>query len=431
VIAEASGEVWRLPSGLRFLEAITDTVARGGATNLLLEDWVDRAAFLDELRSHLAVRGLTLQSLQDADSIAPSPLDCLVAGLGLPDVRARYDAPGDEMMRLVGLAELPDAIAMVASGTGSIGTSAWIEFAYAWSKASKRHSDGGSTAPALCVVLPTSAARDRDLPTDAQLAACWMLGVPEALEVRLICRLVDASDTLAARRWREHVVPALCGSDLGLVPYLWEAVLGDHAALLSALDDYARERNWDERSLRELGVDRLARSQVSDISDGVSDFSPPPRLRQAWSSGAVMATADHVPEANSAALRLLDAEDVLLQRLWRGQVGLVLPGIDGVRMAMCLQLTRRFGSSWATEFCLPLIDDEASAVRDSALACQWGHLLHLLRRHRRLSDYIEWIPVARKARLVRNRLAHGVPIAYSEYADLLEAAQRCGFAQWL
>ena len=431
MISGASGEVWRLPSGLRFLEAIADTVASGGATSLLLEDWVDRPAFLDELRSHLFVRGLTLQALQDVDSVSASPLDCLVVGLGLPDVRSRYDHSGDAMLRLVGLAGLPNVTAVVASDTNGLGTAAWIDFAQAWSESSKRLSDSGGMASALCVVLSPLAARDRDLPTDAQMHACWMLGVPEAIEVRLVCRLVDEGDTLAARRWREHVVPALCGSDLGLLPHLWTAVLEDRAALLAALDGYAQERDWDEEGLRELGVDRLARSRVSEFDGCINDLTPPPRLRQAWSSGAVMASADHGTEVNSAALPLVDAEDVLLQRLWRGQVGLVLPGIDGVRMAMCSQLTRRFGSSWATEFCLPPIEDEAIAVRESSLACQWGHLLWLLRNHRRLSDYSEWIPVARRARRVRNRLAHGVPIAYSEYADLLEAAQTCGLAQWL
>ena len=190
---------------------------------------------------------------------------------------SRYDLSGDAMMRLVGLAELPHVTAVVASEAGGLGASEWIEFAHAWSETSKRLSDSGGTPSALCVVLSPSAARDHDLPTDVQLAACWMLGVPEALEVRLICRLVDESDIPAARRWREHIVPALCGSDLGLVPHLWAAVLEDRATILAALERYAQQRGWSEDSLRDLDVDRLTRAQGGEVDDDVSDLSPPPR----------------------------------------------------------------------------------------------------------------------------------------------------------
>jgi len=431
VIEAAAREVWRLPSGLRFLDATSDIVASGGAVSLLLDDWADRATFLDELRWHLSSRGLTFQALHDHDPMSTSPIDCLIEGLGLSAVKSRYDAAGDAMLRLVGHEDLPDVTAVIAADAGGLGAPAWVEFAHAWAKSSKSMSDGGGTPPALCVVLTPAAAKEHDLPTDAQLAAHWMMGVPDALEMRLLCRLADDDEVVGIRRWREHIIPALCGSDLGLLPQLWNVVLEGHSALLDALNAYASFRGWTSEQLREAGVDTQMRIKSAGHAIESAEMAPPPRLRQAWSTGALMSTPEQGTEVNSAALPLLDAEDVLLQRLWRGQVGLVMPGIDGLRMAMCSQLTRRFGPRWATEFGLPPIEDEAQAVKKSPLACQWGHLLYLLRNHRRLHDFSEWIPLVVQARKVRNHLAHGAPITFYEYGGLRKAAEACGFGQWL
>ena len=430
MIAGASGEVWRLPSGMRFLESAAETVATGGALTLLLEDWVDRNEFVDELRSHLAVRGLAMQAVRDAEPKASSPLTCLVDGLGLPETRLRYDVGDDAVTRLLQLDELPDATAVIASQDEGLGSDSWINFTQVWSACSKRLSDGGAIPRALCVLLPASAVCDRDLPTDAQLAAAWMMGIPDHLEMRIVCRLLDEDESPAAGRWREHVLPALCGTDLDLLSSLWSAVLEEPEAVLAALDEYAKKRRWGAEELRTLGVDAFARMQ-SDVAHDDDGAPPSPRLRRAWSSGALTVTAEHGPEVNSAALPLLGAQDVLMQRVWRGQVALVLPAMDGVRMAMCSQLTRSLGPRWATEFSLPPIEDEARALQESPLACQWGHMLYLLRHHGRLANYAEWIPLVRLARKLRNRLAHGSPVSFSRYAAFVDAARACGFGQWL
>ena len=120
-----------------------------------------------------------------------------------------------------------------------------------------------------------------------------------------------------------------------------------------------------------------------------------------------------------------------MQRLWRGQIALAMPGIDGVRVAVCSQLNQCFGQRWATEFELPLIEDEARALQETSLSCQWGHLVYLLKNHGRLRDCAEWIPLAKQARRVRNRLAHGSPIDFEMYAALREEARKQGFEQWL
>ena len=428
MIAGAAREVWQLPSGTRFLDAAASAVARGGATALILEDWVDRYVFLDELRSHLSSRGMTLQGVQDDGFETGSPLSCLLEGLGLPEVRSQYDIGNDAIMRFLAQPELPDATAVIVAERRDTGPSRWIDFARTWSSCSKRVSDSGGTAPSLCILLSPSAVREHDLPTDVQLSTAWMAGVPEGLEVRLICRLLDEGESPAARRWREHVLPALCGTDLGLLPALWTSVFDEPDAILASLDEYASQRHWSVETLSDLGIDTLARSQANLAFDGEA---PPTHLRRAWSSGAVTMTSDHGLEVNSAARPLLGAQDVLMQRLWRGQVGLVLPAVDGIRMAMCSQLTRNLGPGWATDCGLPPIEDEAKALRESPLSCQWGHLLYLLRRHRRLSDYADWIPLVRLSREARNSLAHGSPVSYSRYSSLVDAARACGFAQWL
>lgn len=430
MIGDAAREVWRLPSGLRFLDAISDSLTSGGVTIVLLEDWVDRLLFIDDLSWHLSSRGLGLDGVSDSDPIPASAFACVTDGLGLPPATSKFDGPGDAMRRLLGSGQLPGVTAVNVDQRG-LGSQQWISFAQEWARVSRSLSDPAGSPPGLCIMVGLGAAPLHDVPTDSHLSVKWMMGVPDTLETRLLCRLDDSDDRAAARKWREHLIPALCGTDFALAAHLWDSVLGDREQLSADLADYASWRGWDAERLREAGVEVHPVDAADDFDDAWIEMSPPQRLRRAWGSGAMFATAEHGAEVHSAALPLLGAGDYLMQRLWRGQIALAMPGIDGVRVAMCSQLNHRFGQRWATEYELPLIEDEARNLKETSLSCQWGHLVYLLKNHGRLRDYAEWIPLAKQARRVRNCLAHGSPIDFEMYAALREEARKQGFERWL
>ena len=149
MIGDASREVWRLPSGLRFLEAISDSLTCGGVTIVLLEDWVDRISLLDDLSWHLSSRGLGLDGVSDGDPVPSSAFACLTDGLGLPSATSKFDAPGDAMRRLLTSGHLPYVTAVDVDEAGGLGAQPWISFAQEWASQPQPERPCGQSARAL------------------------------------------------------------------------------------------------------------------------------------------------------------------------------------------------------------------------------------------------------------------------------------------
>lgn len=103
---------------------------------------------------------------------------------------------------------------------------------------------------------------------------------------------------------------------------------------------------------------------------------------------------------------------MLRHRLWRAQVALMLPLVDRLRLAVCSWIGQRHEEDWPLLLGAPKDPFEREAVADDPFACQWGHLVEVLRAPE-LRELHALQPTARVARDIRNQLAHQrcVPLA--------------------
>ena len=248
---------------------------------------------------------------------------------------------------------------------------------------------------------------------------------PDALEAPLICRLaVDGASSELQQRWREQVLPALAGDDVALMEQLWDPVLGPMEEVVASLLEYAASRAWTAPSLRAMGLD-AAWHEPRPGKHGLPSL-PPERLLPVWAAGALSASVERGMELHPAALAVLERDEEVRHRLWRGQVRLILPVIDALRLRACQEITDEMGDTWPLAYTTPNSRAEVDEVRDNPLNCQLGHLEHLLQRSELRRWRPRWMGVIRCARAARNKLAHCQPVEFADFHELMTEAQRIG-----
>jgi hypothetical protein len=214
---------------------------------------------------------------------------------------------------------------------------------------------------------------------------------------------------------------------MGLLERLWEVVLGEIDDIVTELRAYARERAWSLDTLAGLSSAQLHVGY--SLNQTYAMHLPPARLVPFWLDGLVSSSIEYGVEVHPAALLVQGHTDRVRHRLWRGQVTLMLPLLDSIRLNMCQELTRRFGQGWPLRLTPPRTEEEVTALKVSALACEYGRLEFLLRQDGRLVDYrTSWQPLAARAKAVRNTLAHYQPVTFGDFEWLESEARKAGVA---
>jgi hypothetical protein len=121
---------------------------------------------------------------------------------------------------------------------------------------------------------------------------------------------------------------------------------------------------------------------------------------------------------------MLDEQDEIEHRLWRGQVTLLLPMVDSIRFALCERWTARFGDDWPSRWQPPLAEEEAKAVKHTPYASGWGHIKSLLldRSIYELDRERTSLRQVSHAHYVRNSLAHYRPVTFQDFEILWQTA---------
>jgi hypothetical protein len=232
------------------------------------------------------------------------------------------------------------------------------------------------------------------------------------LELRLLCRGADIQAD-AITQWREHLLPALAGDDVALAASLWDSLSLGTCAIKQQLRLFARQRGWTVESLRDWGAEGIASTQFHN--SGKPQLRPPEAVRALWAHGALSYTPEQGLELHTAAVALLEREEDLQHRLWRGQANLLLPLIDGLRLRLCAHLTRRYGSDWPIRWDKPNSSEELEAVINTPFACQWGYLRHLLRQCSAFRLERVSLPLVERSHRMRNELSHYRPIDFIDF----------------
>lgn len=333
---------------------------------------------------------LARHAVSNEDAFRPGPTQLDAAGLP------------DTVFLLSGLERLPPT----AQET-------WAKYFHAWTQYP------ATSAHVLALATSVRPGRLRDATGDTRMAVhAWWRSL-SALEVHLLCKLcTDASEEWAAARWREAVLPHVAGCDTRLVAGLWDAVLQSEEELAAALRQHGESLGLSRVPLTALwqGL-RRASGGNADVSRLEGSWG------QAWSLGAAHGSEEHGVEFTAAALAVLDERSDLRHRMWRGQAALLLPHLDHLRISVCRELISARGRDWPIRLGGRLFaGEERTRVEADPLATEFGPLEIILRESRHSADR-RFHPLVKRARQMRNALAHYQPVSLSDYRELL-AEQR-------
>lgn len=411
----------QMPTVRQLLDRILDDLRSGRSVLGLLPEGVDPNLLRLDLLNGLEHWDLHLHEVFVPQLDAQIPAAALAQTLGidwgpstaprtLANLLRRADLP--EILFLDGFDELTEE-----------DRGRWLRFMVQWAEVCQgRHSTdegGGKILPALCLLAPAAKVPPPPPSTNVLLAVHVWWGIPTTLEMRLLCQLVAAQDSTPLSRWKESVIPAIAGSDLGLGDYLWVQEYSTGAELADVLRAFAQERGWTKAELEALSMEGLPREGTRP-----EGWPLPSPLYQVWARGMVHWTLERGLERHSAVLAQLDRREALDHRLWRGQAGLLLPQIDEARLALCARLNELYGPDWPYKWQEPELDAERQAVRDTPFACQWGHLEALLWTCPKLERERRWSRLARWSRQLRNDLAHYRPISLTDYERFCQEVKR-------
>ena len=299
--------------------------------------------------------------------------------------------------------------------------SEWMEALVWWARRSQSQ-EAPMCNTALCLIGWGAPALTYIPDGDVRLAVHWWWGIPTALDIHFLCRLVNREKGLdLVSRWREDVLPAICGNDWGLLEYLWDKVHLNPEDLTGHLASYAELCGWKQELLEEWGA--------KTVGGGHKHFWGPPPLQPTkehwtlWSQGVLQWTPEYGFELHTAALAALGSPESVYHRFWRGQARLILPIIDQMRLELCSYLGGIYGRDWPLRWSQPQSKDDIEALKENPMNVQWGYLCWCLDQLRPLNSAKRWLPLVKDARKIRNELSHYRPIGFSQFKSFWGKAE--------
>ena len=412
----------QMPSVRQLFNVILADLRQGRSILVLLPDGVDpillRSALLDGLENlHLYIQEIFIPELD-----SQSPVAALAATLGVTWSSPTIPRTVENLVRH---ADLPEVLILEGFDELNEGDRIrWLHFMGHWAQVCQGRrsaSQGGpDIPPALCLVTHASKISYPPPQSDVLLAIRTWWGIPTTLEMQLLCQLAAEQNTSPLSRWKEYTIPAIVGSDLNLADYLWAAEYRNNLQLAQELRSYAEKQGWKQDGLRAWPAHTLPQDTNSSFEGWRFSRS----LYEAWARGIVHWTPEYGLEPHSGILALLDQQQTLDHRLWRGQARFLLSEIDKTRLALCAHLNRSYGRDWPYKWKEPEIDWEFQEVKITPFACQWGHLKSLLRSRQELHKEKRWVSLVNRSWHIRTQLAHYRPISLNDYEAFCRELKR-------
>lgn len=258
---------------------------------------------------------------------------------------------------------------------------------------------------------------------DVRLAVHWWWGIPTALDIHFLCRLVNRGKGLdLVSRWREDILPAICGNDCDFLEFLWDKIHFNLEDLTPHLTGYANAHGWTRDLLAEWGANSMADGH--NHFTGSSPLQPVKEHMTLWSEGVLQWTPEYGFELHTAALAALGMQESVYHRFWRGQAKLILPIIDQMRLELCNYLGKLYGKDWPLRWSQPESRDDIEALKENPMNIQWGYLCWCLDQLRQLNSVKRWLPFVKDARRIRNDLSHYRPIGFTQLKNFWGKAER-------
>lgn len=415
---------FRLPTIKHFMDNALSQLSDGVSGLFLIPKTAPIEDFLQEIRSEFNFRRIDYQEIDLSQENAQiSPVSCLCKTVDiqwkdpltprlltlLPD-SCVVTGPVTDVVLITGLENQPSETVEI-----------WINATQAWAESGKIFRDRGTRLPSICIALPASKCKRVPNSEIFFKVYCWW-GMPSFLETRLLCVESDGF-AVETERWRECIVPHLCAGDLFLLPHLVSTKNLDEKEIGASLMQVAQERGWSKDLLTSMGAGKLI--SMNHSWTFAHESTPAGPLFSLWGEGIVNSNPETGLCLSSPALYVMGRHIEIRHRLWCGQSELVMPLLNMLRLSICNILTKTYGCNWPVEYVEPNDAPEAEAVRENPSNCQFGHLETVLfswpGRQKVLKSLATYL---KRARFLRNELAHNRTIRFSDFQDLRETVDK-------
>lgn len=419
-------ELWQMPSIERFLVGTQNDLTHGRCTVLVVPAMVDQDIIWRYIRMQLRQQEydsdvVNLSQLPHNQPLVNTVADAL--HLEWPAIgTARTVENLRKSMKLPEIIYLENFNSLPPDRQQS-----WWELFMAWARTGQASAQMKTVYSALFVMISADVLPQHQTLDPARVSVRWWWGIPTQLEMQVLCRFHhNRNDWDPRARWRESVLPALAGSDIQLIDDLWESIDATPETLLAHLVSYADRQQWHQAFL----TDEILRMILQPRSDELQGMAvmPPRALVTLWSKGMVGWTPESGLELHTAVLAMLGMSDQVYHRIWRGQIKLLLPLIDGLRLTLCDMFTQRYGTQWPLRWGKPDSRDEEAALQETPLACQWGFLGYLVRKAPHLHNERHLATLVSSAHWVRNEIAHYRPVTFAHFDGLIREASEMGIS---
>lgn len=407
-----------LPSVQNFMEALKEDLANRRSVLVPLPSTVDADDIWPLLRAYLAQKDFFVGEVAVADlTYEKSLLAGLCEALNL---QWKASISPDSIDHFYSNVErLPDVVYFDGFDDLSPERRRQIlQFFTEWADASHIRADQGESPMALCVMTSSPESLTDTPATDTHLGVHWWWGLPSALEIRLICRILNSNRDGRYSLWTESILPAIAGADMALADHLWGNDDLTIQGIWKRLESYATIRQWDVNSLRDAGIEEY--EDTLTFHSEKSSLFQSSQVKQLWGRGILYWTPEYGVQLNTAVLALLGKNKEVLHRIWRGQVEYLLPILDQIRLAICEKLTSLYGPVWPYQWEKPKYEEDYEAVRKDPLACELGYMHYLLKTCEKMKRNRNLLPLVHQTKEVRNELAHYRPIEYLQYERLMQ-----------
>ena len=412
-MSQLSQALSQMPSAKVVLDQFLDDLRQGRSVLGLLPHGVGLEMLKPELWNGLESYDIHINEISIDEYETFDPVSSIFRALGIN--HSTEPAPNGVEYLFSQVNILPEVLFIDGFNNSCEDTRlAWLRFIVRWAELCKAKNSSSFTdltiPPAICL-LTNGKFVPYPLPrTDLFLNIHVWWSIPTVLELRLLCRLASDPITGLSSYWMESIIPELSGSNLRLADFLWNRKTDTHMDLVTSLNCYAEEQDWDLSEIKEISRQEFGRQRTYSQDFWWSSLD----LYQAWAHELVYWTPEYGIEISSAVLAVLDRREDLDHRIWRGQVGSLLPELDKTRLILCELLNRSYGCDWPYKWYEPETERELKDVKNSPFSCQWGHLTFLLHR-RELYGKRDFKQLAHYSSNIRNKLAHYKPIEFAEY----------------
>jgi len=404
--------LFELPQSKKFVERLLKDVNEGRSLLVLLPNCIDSSLIWSLVSGSLERQDLHLRTIHLSDM--PS---------GRPPVSAIADAlniswPSNDIPRtpvnLMNSDDMPDLVlvkdlCMISEADQQ----EWLDFLCDWDEASQSAIDQGRHPRQLVIIDSASDLIPEPPMNSTNLYVHWWWGLPSILEMRLLCRLASNEDVVTPEAiWREHMLPNLAGNDISLMGFLWDRVQLPQEELISDLCSFSDEQGWEIEALRSWGWQDFGFGDIKHIQNIVD--APPRQLRKLWAEGILSYSLEYGLETNVAALASIGNHEIVRHRIWRGQVELLSPILDRLRIEACEVLTgTKHRSYWKERS-----EQMADGTTNSLFNQEWGDIVYLLNDVPEFQGEKQQRRIAGVAHRIRNSLYHYETINFDRFVNL-------------